>query len=90
MFGDFHIVKSFILFFLVVYKNGGGTFLIPYFILIFTLAIPLFYLEVGLGQSNQIGLSQILNSEKRKLRGFGYVGIVISAYISTYYVSSKI
>lgn len=58
--------------------------------MVFTLAIPLFFLEVGLGQSSQIGLPHLLDNEKPKLRGFGYVGIVISAYISTYYVNSKI
>lgn len=73
---------------LVVFKNGGGTFLIPYFILLFTLAIPLFFLEVGLGQSKGIGMAHLLDLEKPKLRGFGYVGIVICAYISTYYVKN--
>ncbi|CAD8144099.1 unnamed protein product [Paramecium pentaurelia] len=69
----------------LVFKNGGGTFLIPYFILVFTLAIPLFFLEVGLGQCKGIGMAHLLDLEKPKLRGFGYVGIVICAYISTYY-----
>ena len=42
----------------LIYKNGGGPFLLPYFILTFTTAIPMFYLETALGQvSNSSGCS---------------------------------
>lgn len=71
-----------------MFKNGGGAFLIPYFILVFVLAIPLFYLEVALGQMKGMGLAHILQIEKPKLRGFGYMGITIGFIISTYYVFS--
>lgn len=33
-------------------------------------------------------MAHLLDLEKPKLRGFGYVGIVICAYISTYYVKN--
>lgn len=59
--------------------------MIPYFILLFTLAIPLFYLEIGIGQLKGIGLAHLLQLEKPRLRGFGYVGIIICVFISTYY-----
>lgn len=33
----------------LVFKNGGGTFLLPYMILLFTLGIPMYYLELAIG-----------------------------------------
>ena len=37
------------------YRNGGATFLIPYFISLFALGIPLFALEFTLGQGTGKG-----------------------------------
>ncbi|HHH83907.1 MAG TPA: sodium-dependent transporter, partial [Thermoplasmatales archaeon] len=34
----------------VCYQNGGGAFLIPYFVALFTVGIPLLVLEFGIGQ----------------------------------------
>jgi hypothetical protein len=40
----------------VVYENGGGRFLIPYFLQLALCGLPLFYMELALGQFHQTGL----------------------------------
>ena len=39
----------------IAYKNGGGTFLIPYFIILFVVGLPLFFMEFVIGQYMKSG-----------------------------------
>lgn len=46
----------------LVFKNGGAAFLVPFFILLFLVGIPMFFLEVSIGQFS--GLSPVHTFEK--------------------------
>jgi hypothetical protein len=39
----------------ICYKNGGGAFLIPYFIFLFLIGIPMMYMEMSVGQFFRVG-----------------------------------
>lgn len=34
-----------------------------------------------------MGFAHLISNENRKYAGFGFVGIIIASYVSTYYVS---
>jgi len=67
------------------YKNGGGVFLIPYLIMLFLAALPLFYMELALGQFTQLGPNKIFGKIAPLFRGFGYGMLCISTLVSIYY-----
>lgn len=46
----------------MAFKNGGALFLVPFFILLFLIGIPIFFLEVTIGQFS--GLSSVHAFEK--------------------------
>jgi len=67
------------------YKNGGGVFLIPYLTMLFIAALPLFYMELVLGQFSQLGPNKIFGRISPLFRGLGYGMLCISIYVSIYY-----
>ena len=41
-------------FYLSHYRNGGASFLIPYFVILLLIGKPMYYLELALGQFSQV------------------------------------
>ncbi|MBN1153737.1 sodium-dependent transporter [candidate division KSB1 bacterium] len=69
----------------IAYQGGGGAFLIPYFIALFTAGIPMLILEMGLGQRMQRAAPDAFGSIRPKLRWFGWWAAGLSAGIVIYY-----
>ena len=70
----------------VMYKNGGGTFLIPYCIFVILIAGPVFIFETGLGQIYQKSLPLILEQRiHKKWKGLGIWAIMVAMVMSSYY-----
>jgi len=69
----------------MAYQNGGGAFLIPYLIALFTAGIPLMILEYTLGIRMQGGAPQAFKKISPKLEWVGWLQIVFVFFIATYY-----
>uniref|UniRef100_A0A8C2UDZ6 Transporter n=1 Tax=Coturnix japonica TaxID=93934 RepID=A0A8C2UDZ6_COTJA len=68
------------------YKNGGGAFLIPYLIFLFTCGIPLFLLETALGQYTSQGGVTAWRKICPIFEGIGYSSLGIEIYLNIYYI----
>ncbi|XP_076860097.1 solute carrier family 6 member 6a isoform X2 [Brachyhypopomus gauderio] len=68
------------------YKNGGGAFLIPYFIFLFGGGLPVFFLEVALGQFTSQGGITCWEKLCPIFTGIGYASIVIVSLLNIYYI----
>ncbi|MFW6287540.1 MAG: sodium-dependent transporter [bacterium] len=69
----------------VAYSNGGGAFLIPYFIALITAGIPLLILEFAVGQKNQAGAPTAMERVKKGFQPFGWWPVISAFIIVAYY-----
>ncbi|XP_045762984.1 uncharacterized protein LOC123865794 [Maniola jurtina] len=66
------------------YRNGGGAFLIPYMLMLIFGAVPLFYMELILGQYNRQGPVTIWKICPL-FKGVGFCAVMVAFYVSFYY-----
>eukprot|EP00002_Diphylleia_rotans_P030050 TRINITY_DN6158_c0_g1_i1.p1 TRINITY_DN6158_c0_g1~~TRINITY_DN6158_c0_g1_i1.p1 ORF type:complete len:574 (-),score=106.18 TRINITY_DN6158_c0_g1_i1:155-1876(-) len=69
----------------LVYKNGGGAFLLPFIICLVLVGDPLLFLELALGQQLQKGPLQSFGMVHRRLWGLGFASSFASYLIVIYY-----
>ncbi|XP_028426588.1 sodium- and chloride-dependent betaine transporter [Perca flavescens] len=68
------------------YSNGGGVFLIPYFVFLFFCGIPVFFLETALGQYTSEGGVTAWRKICPMSEGLGIASQVIVVYLNIYYI----
>uniref|UniRef100_A0A3B1KDQ1 Transporter n=1 Tax=Astyanax mexicanus TaxID=7994 RepID=A0A3B1KDQ1_ASTMX len=66
-------------------KNGGGAFLVPYVILLLLIGIPLFFLELALGQLIRRGCIGVWNHISPRLGDIGFASFVAGFFAALYY-----
>ncbi|XP_059733713.1 sodium-dependent serotonin transporter isoform X1 [Bos taurus] len=69
----------------ICYQNGGGAFLLPYTIMAIFGGIPLFYMELALGQYHRNGCISIWTKICPIFKGIGCAICLIAFYIASYY-----
>uniref|UniRef100_UPI0037E96DF3 sodium- and chloride-dependent neutral and basic amino acid transporter B(0+) n=1 Tax=Semicossyphus pulcher TaxID=241346 RepID=UPI0037E96DF3 len=68
----------------LAYKNGGGAFLIPYFVMLVVTGIPLFFLESAFGQFCSQGPINVWRAVPL-LQGVGIAMLMVTLIVSIYY-----
>jgi len=63
-------------------SNGGGAFLIPYFIMLLVEGIPLFYMELSIGQRMRLGPIPVWKKISPWSGGVGY-GMCVASFLSS-------
>ncbi|KAG5845833.1 sodium-dependent neutral amino acid transporter B(0)AT2-like isoform X1 [Anguilla anguilla] len=66
-------------------KNGGGAYLVPYLILLILIGIPLFFLELAVGQRIRRGSIGVWNYVSPHLGGIGFASCMVCFFVALYY-----
>lgn len=67
------------------YAYGGGAFLVPYLIMLAVGGIPLFFMELALGQYHRKGAITCWGRLVPLFKGVGYTVVMIAFYVDFYY-----
>ncbi|XP_039613104.1 solute carrier family 6 member 4a isoform X1 [Polypterus senegalus] len=69
----------------ICYQNGGGAFLLPYTLMALFGGVPLFYMELALGQYHRSGCISIWKNICPIFKGIGFAICIIALYVAFYY-----
>ncbi|XP_027712590.1 sodium-dependent neutral amino acid transporter SLC6A17 isoform X2 [Vombatus ursinus] len=66
-------------------KNGGGAYLVPYLVLLIIIGIPLFFLELAVGQRIRRGSIGVWHYVCPRLGGIGFSSCIVCIFVGLYY-----
>ncbi|KAI8432568.1 hypothetical protein MSG28_013558, partial [Choristoneura fumiferana] len=66
-------------------QNGGGAFLIPFAVMLVLEGIPLFLIEMAIGQKMRLGSLGVWNTIHPWLGGIGISSCVVTLFVALYY-----
>ncbi|KAG8182150.1 hypothetical protein JTE90_014560 [Oedothorax gibbosus] len=67
------------------YKNGGGAFVVAYVVMVFLIGMPVFLLELTMGQYSAFGPSKVFSTLSPLFKGVGYAMVIAASLVSIYY-----
>lgn len=70
----------------IAYTNGGGAFLIPYFVALFTAGIPMLILEFSVGHWSRHGAPETFKKIGKNWEWVGWWAALVPFVIVTYYI----
>lgn len=71
---------------LFIYRNGGGAFLIPFIIMLITMGLPIFFLELSIGQYTGLGPIKAFSRMAPAFHGLGHCTLVVIFFVMIYYM----
>ena len=71
----------------IAYKNGGGAFLVPYFVALLTAGIPLLLAEYAFGARSKTGAPHAMRNISSRVEWVGWWAILTGFVILTYYMA---
>ncbi|KAF7388601.1 hypothetical protein HZH68_012543 [Vespula germanica] len=70
----------------LVYRNGGGAFLVPFVLMLITMGLPIFFLELAIGQYSGLGPNEAFARMAPAFQGLGYCTLVVIGFVIVYYM----
>jgi len=70
----------------VAFQNGGGSFLIPYLLMLLLVGLPAFFVELSAGQYARVGANKVFGRMVPAFKGLGYGMLLVRFYVNIYYV----
>ncbi|XP_018396371.1 PREDICTED: sodium- and chloride-dependent GABA transporter 1-like [Cyphomyrmex costatus] len=69
-----------------IYRNGGGAFLIPFILMLITMGLPIFFLELCVGQYTGLGPIKSFSRMAPAFHGLGHCTLVVIFFVLIYYM----